>query len=293
MKKIFRLVVFIMCMAWLLSLFGCDKGYPVDGPGMEREVWSEFTLSRCSEIFEPIYSYTVNYDETLHEAHLYIKVYESQTIEKSIKLEARTVSELFNLNMMSLPDAEALTGTLAGLSVTDQNGQVVSKHLSSEKEKEILSILAPYFEELEAEEEYPFMLDGPDMVYKPLWTEFTLSGAGSLAQYHFWFTVSDTEGAPVVSGACRDDNGVSYEEDTGIPISEDALWQLRQMNLEQLPDLNESNEIPEELEAIMDDNEIELSVTLEDGTVLQKKASGELSMEIYKLLLPYFQNNQQ
>lgn len=63
MKKLFRLVVYIMCIAWLLSIVGCGKGHLLDGSGMERAEWSEFTLSRCSESFESIYSYLIKYNK--------------------------------------------------------------------------------------------------------------------------------------------------------------------------------------------------------------------------------------
>ena len=45
MKKLLRLAVFVMCMATLLSLLGCNKNkYILDGPDMERDEWQEFTL---------------------------------------------------------------------------------------------------------------------------------------------------------------------------------------------------------------------------------------------------------
>lgn len=259
---------------------------------MERGVWSEFTLSRCSELFELIDSYTVNYDEILDEAYLHIKIYEGQTVEKSIRLETKTVTELFNLDVMSLPDAEALCGTFLGLSVTDLNGQVYRKHLSSQKEKEIRSLLTPYFDALKADsgEEDPFMLDGPDMEYTPPWTEFTLSRSDSNTLNTFWFTVKDTDGLPLVTGMCQDEEGRVFEAEAGIPLDTETLWELRDKALEQLPEADDNEDWPEDFELPLDDHNITLAITVPDGTVQKKKASGKLSMEIYKLLLPCLKN---
>lgn len=282
----------MMCIAWLLSLLGCGMGQPVDGPGMERGVWSEFTLSRCSELFEPIYSYTVNYDDILDEAYLHIKIYEGQTVDKSIGLKTKTLTELFNLEIMSLPDTEPLCRTFLGLSVTDLNGQVSSKNISSQKENEILTLLTPYVDALKADSdaEDPFMLDGPDMEYTPPWTEFTLSRRDSNTLYTFWFTVKDANGLPLVTGMCQDARGCVFQAEAGIPLDTETLWELRDMTLEQLPEADDNEDWPEDLERPLDDSNITLTVTVPDGTILRKKASGELSMEIYKLLLPCLQN---
>ena len=136
----------MMCIAWMRSFFGRGKQKPfmLDGPGMERVLWSEFTISRCAVNYEPIYTYTVKHDDIVDETHLYIKVHKGQTADNSIRLESQTVSELFNLNLMSLPDAQILCGTVLGLSITDSNGQVFSKSLSNAMEKEILALITPY-----------------------------------------------------------------------------------------------------------------------------------------------------
>ncbi len=132
------------------------------------------------------------------------------------------------------------------------------------------------------------MLDGPGMEYVPPWIEFTLSRSDTYAQYNFWFTVTEADPDTLVSGACRDEEGTLYEEETGLPISAETVWALRWMDLEQLPD---EEEWPDDLERPLDDSSIGLSVTLPGGTVVKKNASSELSMKIYKLLLPYLKNN--
>ena len=132
------------------------------------------------------------------------------------------------------------------------------------------------------------MLDGPGMEYQSPWTAFTLTRTDSNAQYHFRFTVTDDGDQALVTGECCDAQGNSYEEEQGIAISVEDLWQLRWMDLDQLP---EKAVWPEDLEQPADMTDITLSLTLADGTVEEKNASGALSIEIYKLLLPYLKNN--
>ena len=84
-----------------------------------------------------------------------------------------------------------------------------------------------------------------------------------------------------------DEDGNEYDE-TGIVISGDTLWMLRRMNLEQLPD---EEPWPEDLEMPLDMENVKLTLTLSDGTVVKKNVSSNISIEFYHLLLPYFINN--
>ena len=86
-----------------------------------------------------------------------------------------------------------------------------------------------------------------------------------------------------------DEDGNEYDVQTGITITGDTLWTLRQMHLEQLP---EEEPWPEDLEMPLDAATITLTLTMADGNVVKKNASSNLSVEIYNLLLPYFINNQ-
>ena len=133
------------------------------------------------------------------------------------------------------------------------------------------------------------MLDGPGMEYTPEWTEFTLSRSDSYAQYNFSFTVTEGDPEPMVSGMCRDEDGNEYDVQTGIVLTDETLWTLRRLHLEQLP---EEEPWPEDLEMPLDMENVKLTLTLSDGTVVKKNASSNLSIEIYHLLLPYFINNQ-
>lgn len=137
-------------------------------------------------------------------------------------------------------------------------------------------------------DEQPFMLDGPGMEYHSPWTEFTVTRSGSNTQYNFWFTVVDNGDQALVTGECSDDKGHSYFEEVGIAISAEDLWQLRWMDFHLL---DEPTEWPEDMELPTDMTDITLKITLTDGTVEEKNASSELSMEICNLLLPYLKNN--
>lgn len=160
-KQLFRLVVMVLCMAFLLSLFGCNKNnYILDGPDMERQVWSEFTISQTSDEYEQNFSYTVKYDETENKGYLHMEVpHETKgyPVEKSIQLDSNTVTELINLNILSFKDkskesgeleAEILDGTFLRFSVTDSNGNVFKKVLSSEAEQKILTLITPYVQKI-------------------------------------------------------------------------------------------------------------------------------------------------
>lgn len=131
------------------------------------------------------------------------------------------------------------------------------------------------------------LLDGPDMEYTPKWSCFSLSRSGSLAQDHFWFTVTDEGEASLVAGECRDEDGNLYLEEEGIPIKAETLWQLRRLNLEQLetyvpPELPDDLELPE----ILDAGSVMLLLTLPDGQTVEKCITEELAMTIYEILLP-------
>ena len=138
---------------------------------------------------------------------------------------------------------------------------------------------------LGCEKEKPHMLDGPGMEYQSPWTKFTLSRTDSNTRYCFWFTVTDNGDQALVTGECRDEKGDCYAEETGIEISAEDLWQLRWMNLQTL---DEPSGFPEDVEPRLGASRITLSLMLPSGETVEKNASGDLSMEIYQLLLPYF-----
>lgn len=160
-KRCFRWVVIGMCMAFLLSLFGCNKDkYILDGSDMERELWQEFTISQTSDEYNQNFSYTVKYDETEDKGYLYMEVpHETKgyPVLKSIELDSDTVNELINLNILSFTDepkesneseAEILDGTFLSFSVTDSSGNVFKKVISNEAEQKILTLITPYVQKI-------------------------------------------------------------------------------------------------------------------------------------------------
>ena len=130
------------------------------------------------------------------------------------------------------------------------------------------------------------ILDGPGMVYEQPWTAFTISRSGSSTRYNFRFTVSDDGDQSLVTGECYDEEGNFYTEEIGIVLSAEDVWKLRWMDLQTL---DPPQEIPDDLEPILDDNKITLFLVRPNGETVEKRASGDLSMEIYQLLLPYFE----
>ena len=160
-KHYFRWVVIGMCMAFLLSLFGCNKDkYILDGCDMERELWQEFTISQTSDEYNQNFSYTVKYDETEDKGYLYMEVpHETKgyPVLKSIELDSDTVNELINLNILSFTDepkesneleAEILDGPFLRFSVTDSSGNVFKKVISNEAEQKILTLITPYVQKI-------------------------------------------------------------------------------------------------------------------------------------------------
>ena len=137
----------------------------MDGPDMEKGVWREFTISQSSDVYEQNYSYTVKLDGNSGECFLYTEVYNYEKgypEETSIRLDQKTVSTLMNLDMLSFPDEipceseeSILDGTFLSFSVTDRNGNVFKKTLSSEQETEILALIMPYEAELKGENLIP------------------------------------------------------------------------------------------------------------------------------------------
>lgn len=91
-------------------------------------------------------------------------------------------------------------------------------------------------------------------------------------------------------GRSRHGKGRVFEAEVGIPLDTETLWELRDKALEQLPEADDNEDWPEDSELPLDNHNITLAITVPDGTVLKKKASGKLSMEIDKLLLLCLKN---
>lgn len=130
------------------------------------------------------------------------------------------------------------------------------------------------------------LLDGPGMVNDLTWRNFTLSRSDSNSLYCFWFTVEQTDNGFVLTGECRDNQGICYLCQEGMELSGDDIRYLRSLYLGDLPDYVADGE--EEL--ILDDSSISLTLTYLDGRQGKKRCSPELSLELYEKFLPYFIN---
>ena len=142
----------------------------------------------------------------------------------------------------------------------------------------------------------PQVLDGPGMVNKAQWTAFTLSRNDSYAQYNFYFTVKDSDYGAVVTGSCRDEEGNCYENESGIPVPDDTKAALRALGIDELENIPEtSSRLSENDEAEiiepLDAGSVDLSVVYYTDLKIDKAVTSELSIRIYKILLPLFVQN--
>ena len=148
-----ELVVIGMCIASLLSLFGCKKEKPemLDGPSMEYvSPWTELTVSVTDSQGQQAYSFTVT--ETDMEA-LVCGVcrdqegnqYEAKT---GIPIADETVWALRWMNLDQLEDVaegENPDNGNSTCSITLRDGTVEQKQLSETHTQEIYELLLPYF----------------------------------------------------------------------------------------------------------------------------------------------------
>ncbi len=135
------------------------------------------------------------------------------------------------------------------------------------------------------------ILDGPGMVNKAKWTEFTLSSSGSYAQYNYSFTVKDSDDGAFATGYCRDEEGNIYENKSGIPVPSKTMKKLRELGLDELEDVPESKPIESgdmELPIPLDMDSVDLSVVYYTDLVIEKAVTTEISMKVYDILLPLF-----
>ena len=150
MKKNKALAVIIMCLASLLSLFGCKKPHVVDGPDMEMKTWNQFTISQSSDDYSQSYAYTVKHDASW-KYYLLTDVFDYELgypVEKSVELDSATVNGLIGLHIEAQPiyepnelEAEILDGTHLTLTVTEENGTFSRREISQALANEILELL--------------------------------------------------------------------------------------------------------------------------------------------------------
>ena len=158
MKLFLRWAVWMMCIAWLLSLFGCGKKEPqmLDGPGMEYVPnWTEFTLSRSDSYARYNFSFTVTDTDSDPSVSGTCRDEDGNEydVETGIVLTGETLWTLRRLNLEQLPEEEPwsedlelpLDAATITLTLTMADGNVVKKNASSNLSIEIYNLLLPYF----------------------------------------------------------------------------------------------------------------------------------------------------
>lgn len=141
------------------------------------------------------------------------------------------------------------------------------------------------------------LVDGPGMINTLQWESFELSRSDSYSQYNFGFVLEFSNNGYLLKGECRDNDGNIYESENGIEISNTEVKKIRsRFELDNLSDIvpNESNEdvsTNDEEIFILDAPTVDLILKYSDGSQKEKAITDELSIEIYKQLLPYFMNN--
>ena len=146
-----------MCISWLLTLLGCEKGKPqmLDGPGMEyQSPWIAFTLTRTDS--NTRYSFWFEVTET-DDGALVIGACQD---ENGISYETEigipiSVEDLWQLRWMDFDqlteeepwqeDLEMPTDTASiTLAITLRDGTVEKKSASSDLSMKIYELLLPY-----------------------------------------------------------------------------------------------------------------------------------------------------
>ena len=157
MKQFLRWVVWMMCIAWLLSLFGCGKKEPqmLDGPGMEYVPnWTEFTLSRSDSYAQYNFSFTVTDTDSdpLVSGTCRDEDGNEYDVPTGIVLTGDTIWTLRRMNLEQLPDAVGtkddqtmLDGSNITCSLTQEDGTVTYKQVSTELSYDIYQLLLPHF----------------------------------------------------------------------------------------------------------------------------------------------------
>lgn len=158
MKKLLRLAVLIMCITWLLALFGCGKEKPfmLDGPGMAyQSPWTAFALTRTDSNTQ--YSFWFEVTETDDGAVVIGECQDengmSYETEVGIPISVEDLWALRWMNFDQLPEEEPWPEDLEmptdmaniTLAITLRDETVEEKSASSDLSIEIYNLLLPYF----------------------------------------------------------------------------------------------------------------------------------------------------
>lgn len=153
MKKFKRWAVIVLCMAALLSLFGCKK-HLVDGPGMVNDQpWKAFTLSHSASYAQYIFWFTVEQGDF---AFLLTGECRDEndeyTIDDGVEISAADLRFLRDLRLDELSeevssddDLLVLDAPNVSLVLTYMDGTQQKKAISSDTAIEIYNRFLPYF----------------------------------------------------------------------------------------------------------------------------------------------------
>lgn len=152
-----RWVVTVVCIAMLLSLFGCGKKHILDGPGMVNDQpWKAFTLSRSDAYAQYNFWFTVERGDFafLLTGECRDEDGEEYTIDEGVELSAEDLRYLRDLWLGELADATEKTedepllldAPTVKLFLTWLDGSEQEKILPSDTSIEMYQRFLPYFQ---------------------------------------------------------------------------------------------------------------------------------------------------
>lgn len=130
------------------------------------------------------------------------------------------------------------------------------------------------------------VLDGPGMENTVFWDSFSISRTDSYAQHNFQISVKYYEDRYVVTGILRDEDGTEYDGEVELP--EEARIQIDKLLPHTLPDVIPVESGDDDL-IVLDAPEVQIEVAYTDGTLWQKVDENDFSLQVYEIVLPYFE----
>jgi hypothetical protein len=134
-----------------------------------------------------------------------------------------------------------------------------------------------------------FILDGPGMINPASWDSFSVSRSDSYAQHNFYINVEVRNEGLVVTGEVRGEDGTVYVDEEGILLPAEASRAIFDLKPALLPDRQPVSEPGLEGVEILDAAFLTIEVICTDGRVLKKVDEDDFSIEIYQIVMPYFE----
>lgn len=152
-----KVLVLLMCIPFLLSLFGCSKSHLLDGPGMvNTQVWESFELSRWDSDTTHSFWFTLKNDADCYLLTGQCTDRNGKTYyeEEGIQVPNAEADALRSFNLEALPDrVELLDGDLippengyeVRLTLIFFDGSGLEKTIDSDTSIALYEKLLPYF----------------------------------------------------------------------------------------------------------------------------------------------------